>query len=514
MEQEIKQGFVPKKDMAFEQYLSALKGESRTNEVIFDDMKALWKQNPHNCVKSTVLIRQAAGSISLPCDGLQNEAITRLYWLAANQKATFAVNVAYFIQAGSWKDLICLMVKDLIENSWETRKLDWLFLRSVIAAGLVNEYSVDAVRATIPSIKIASELTTDVAKATNTIGKFLVIGFIGKPDKEGDFSSYKKYRKLKAHGTAEEWASVLEESMLKSIDFNRTKGKSLSMLVGPSYLKKKGLWEDYRTWIINSVEPKELLDIFKPFGLEHLTTPLPDYAQLTIDAQFEKVIARASKNPNIDSRTLVVRDISSSMEGAISNSGMSSYSLAKTLAMFFAKLNIGYFNNKYLVFTNEGCAMRELNGNTATEMWQNDSEIIYSEKNSLKKISDYFGTIQGTIAEGELPRHFLVITDDNILEESEETFKADMLSHGYSENYVNSISILKMHVANDMTADAVSEKFFFNIAKLTGSKYNKVKQGTERELYIQALNQDLLKRIVVIKMKKSVQFAKKGTSKA
>ena len=510
MEPEIKQGYVPRKDIAFEQYSLALQGETRTNEEIFDDMKVLWKQNPQNCVKSTVLIRQAAGSINLPCDGLQNEAITRLYWLAANQKATFAANVACFIQAGSWKDLICLMVKDLIENTWETRKLDWLFLRSVIAAGLVNEYSVDAVKAILPSIKIASELTTDISKANNAIGKFLVIGFIGKPDKEGDFSSYKKYRKLKSHGTAEEWASVLETSVLKSIDFNRTKGKSLSMLVGRAYLQKKNLWEEYKTWINGSVEPKELLDIFKPFGLEHLATPQPDYVELAINSQFEKAVAKASKNPNVDSRTLVVRDISSSMEGAIGNTGMSSYSLAKTLAMFFAKLNIGYFNNKYLVFTNEGCAMRELNGNTASEMWQNDSEIIYSEKNSLKKISDYFGTIQGTIAEGELPRHFIVITDDNILEESEEVFKADMLAHGYSENYVNSIKILKMYVANDMTSDAVSEKFFFDVAKLTGSKYNKVKQGTEREQYVRALNQDLLRRIVVIKMKKPVQFAKKG----
>ena len=89
-----------------------------------------------------------------------------------------------------------------------------------------------------------------------------------------------------------------------------------------------------------------------------------------------------------------------------------------------------------------------------------------------------------------------------------------MLSHGYSENYVNSISVLKMHVANDMTSEAISEKFFFDIAKLTGSKFNKAKLGTDRELYIQALNQDLLKRIVVIKMKKSVQFAKKGAQKA
>lgn len=512
MEPEIKRG--PKRDIAFEQYSNALKGESRTNEDVFNDMKALWKQNPHNCVKSTVLIRQAAGAINLPCDGLQNEAITRLYWLAANQKATFAANIAYFIQAGSWKDLICLMVKDLTENKWDGRKLDWLFLRSVIAAGLVNEYSVDAVKAILPAIKIASELTTETAQAANTIGKFLVIGFIGKPDKEGDFSSYKRYRKLKAHGTAEEWTSILEESVLKDLDFNRTKGKSLSTLVGPAYLKKKGLWEDYKAWITNSVEPKELLDIFKPFGLEHLATPLPDYMQLTIDSQFEKVIARASKNPSVDSRTLVVRDISSSMEGAIGTTGLSSYSLAKTLAMFFSKLNIGYFNNKYLVFTNEGCAMRELNGNTATEMWQNDSEIIYSEKNSLKKISDYFGTIQGTIAEGELPKHFLVITDDVVEEETEESFKADMLSHGYSENYVNSISVQKMHVANDMTADVVNEKLLFDVAKLTGSKFSKAKLSTDRELYMQALNQDLLKRIVVIKMRKPVQFAKKGTQKA
>lgn len=498
MEPEIKR--TSKRD--FEQYFAALKNETREDAAIYNDMKALWKQNPHSCVKTTVLIRQAVGSINLPCDGLQKEAITRLYWLAANQKATFAANIAYFIQAGSWKDIICLMVKDLLDNSWDGRKLDWLFLRSVLAAGLVNESSVDDVRAILPSIKIASELTTDVAKATNTIGKFLVIGYIGKPDKEGDFSSYKKYRKLKSHGTASDWSAVLEESVLKTIDFNRTKGKSLSSLVGPAFLQKRGFYEDYKSWITKAVEPKDLLDIFKPFGPKHLANKLPDFMELTINTQFDKLIAKASKNPSIDSRTLVVRDISSSMEDTTND--VSSYSLAKALALFFAKLNIGYFHNKYLVFTNEGCALRELEGNTATEMWQNDSEIIYSEKNSLKKVSDYFGTIQGTIAEGELPKHFLVVTDEEV---NEESFKEDMLAHGYSENYVSSISVTILHVTNDSLN--LSE-----VAKLTGSKFNQAKPSTDRELYMQALNQDLLKRIVVIKMKKPIQFAKKGTLKA
>ena len=82
-----------------------------------------------------------------------------------------------------------------------------------------------------------------------------------------------------------------------------------------------------------------------------------------------------------------------------------------------------------------------------------------------------------------------------------------MLAHGYSENYVSSISVTILHVTNDSLN--LSE-----VAKLTGSKFNQAKPSTDRELYMQALNQDLLKRIVVIKMKKPIQFAKKGTLKA
>ena len=104
------------------------------------DMYKLWSINPKKCLQLAVYIRLITREtqIVLPNEtitldvqrgqGLKNEGIMRMLWLAMHHKPTFMANMPYFIAAGSWKDVFEKMSLDLQYHGWEGRKLDWNFM--------------------------------------------------------------------------------------------------------------------------------------------------------------------------------------------------------------------------------------------------------------------------------------------------------------------------------------------------------------------------------------------------
>ena len=517
----------------------------RSYEEVAKDMEKLWKLNPTNCIRIAAVAKQVATNMvskveasteenmNLQDFSLTNEGILRMFWLASKQKITFAANVAYFISVGSWKDIFSLLTIDIMMNGWNHRKLDWVFLKSVIVAGLINEDTVDEVKKHLPSIKSNGDMTTDVAKANNEIGKFLSIGFYGKPEHEGDFSSYKKYRKLKSNGVTGEFLQAVKKNNLLDLDLTKTRGKSLCSLVGDPYLKELGTYSEYADLMMQSlanVSKFSIFDVFKSYGSRHIAKTIPSYERWTIEAWFQNAVDSARKNPKISTSTLVVRDISSSNEGIVPSIGMSSYAIAKSLALFFSTLNTGYFHDKYLIFTNTGCELRQFKGEHVHDKWINDSELLYSENNSLAKISGYFASIKSqNISEGELPREFLIISDEGLAIESLEGFKLDLIESGYSENYVNSIKVTVLHLPNKLgqskdevvNIKEISEDLTYIVGmnnsvlfKLTGSKSGKMAARTSKEYYNEIMDSMPYCKMRPVQFKKSIKFAKAGTTKA
>lgn len=222
------------------------------------DMYKLWSINPKKCLQLAVYIRLITREtqIVLPNEtitldvqrgqGLKNEGIMRMLWLAMHHKHTFMANMPYFIAAGSWKDVFEMMSLDLQYHGWEGRKLDWNFMRKVILAGLANGHTSELVKKYLPTIRSMKECKTVESQARTIIGQYLASCIYGKKkDKKADKetadsrAAQRRYRKLKQSGTAHTWQQLISQKKLLELDFNTIHGRALSLLVGSKFLKIK-----------------------------------------------------------------------------------------------------------------------------------------------------------------------------------------------------------------------------------------------------------------------------------
>ena len=96
--------------------------EPRSYKEVAKDMELLWSLDPKLCLKLAVYIRLITRKSKVVKDdgsieelevqrgqGLKNEGIMRMLWLAINQPKTFKSNFAYFVAAGSWKDVFQML---------------------------------------------------------------------------------------------------------------------------------------------------------------------------------------------------------------------------------------------------------------------------------------------------------------------------------------------------------------------------------------------------------------------
>lgn len=474
-----------------------LKRESdRTPREIFKDMETLWRVSSTDCLKFIcyAIVKNSP------------EAKYQLYWLASRHKATFAENAYIILQLSSWETIIELMFIDVQLNSWQTRRLDWLFFRQLVAAGLMNETLTNKVRKALPAIKSVKDITNESSKIYSDIAKFFALGFFGKPEIEGDYSTFKKYRKLRT--------SNLELSY--TIDNFK---KSLVIVAGLDYAHKHDNVDDYLQtlqkctdsnlrninecirWIENpNISPINILEVNDYWESLNVQTP----------------------------STLVVRDISSSMEGIVPAVQISSCAISKALAMLYAKCNKGYFTNKYLVFTQDGCKIHTIDDEPFFAAWQSNSEIIYSENNSLMKIAAFYKELT-KVSEGELPRRIIVVSDGDFAEfedKNYEAFREEMLKNGYSEYYLDNLQIVILDLLNTAS---VNETNAFITETIEESNFLYVK-GYNPKLMSQLFGQDLTSRVMdsytdvtsytpytklkVVQYSKSITIAKKTSKKA
>ena len=150
--------------------------EPRSYEEAAKDMQLLWSQNPLQCLKLTVYIRLITRKSKVVTkhstevldtqrgQGLRNEGILRLLWVAVNHPEVFKANVPYFIAAGSWKDLFQMLSLDLQYHGWNGRKLDW-------NSDNIMEYCVDGIHFNQDkgSVEVAKEIIKFMKKMNGVI---------------------------------------------------------------------------------------------------------------------------------------------------------------------------------------------------------------------------------------------------------------------------------------------------------------------------------------------------------
>lgn len=522
--------------------------EPRTYEEVAKDMYKLWSINPKKCLQLAVYIRLITREtqVNLPessetlevqrGQGLKNEGIMRMLWLAIHHKQTFMANMPYFIAAGSWKDVFEMMSLDLQYHGWKGRKLDWNFMRMTILAGLTNPNTSELVKKYLPTIRAIKECKTVESQARTIIGQYLASCLYGKTEESKNCSdsrtAQRKYRLIKSSGTAHKWQQLISQKNLLEIDFNTIHGRALSLLVGSKFLKNHGLVEKYQKWIASKPVAKYtgfVHELFAPLGTNYYIPTLPEYQEMTINKQFEGLVETARKGMNTNSRLLVVRDISGSMTQPAHGTTMSSYAIGKAMALYFSELLDGPFRGVYASFSRE-CKLCKWQGTTPIAKWKNDTDSNFGSTN-LQSVARLFVKLRTSmgVSESEFPIGALLISDgefNNCGNVSNFTqFRRTLLEGGFSKEYVDNFKLILWDLPNGYYSKGIRPKFedfadapnnFYisgydpsSIAFILGTDYHKAAPKNATELFKAAMDQELLNRLVVADTPKKKAIAKK-----
>lgn len=508
-----------------DQFASASKYRTpRKYSEIAKDMETLWSQNPLLTLKLLVYLRLITRVCRFPDgtltkttqrgQGLKHESIMRMIWLIVNHPEVFIKNVAIFISAGSWKDLITMMQYDAMYNG-EDHSFDWRILIEVIAKGLENSNTSHLIRKYLPTIRAKSKCKTVEAQADNLVAKAICRQLFGKKSSEKSGHTYELYRKLKVQGEAHEWQQAISQRDFMSINFDTIPGKALQLLVNSKFLENQGLEAKYEAWISNKPIAKYtgyVYELFSPFENKS-PYAVKEYQKNTVNAQFEQLIEVASKGMKKGENGLIcVLDSSGSMSGTLTGVNTSAYTIAKTMTLFFSELLKGRFHNHYFEFSNT-TEYRQFKGSTPWEKYHSNNSRITANTDFISVASKFVEILKTGVMEEEFPSGMLCLSDgefDRPYSNSDKavaTFRETLLKGGFSKKFVDNFKIILWDIPNgyygkstpkfEELADSPNTIHIGGldgsiVAFLLGNEISQKVPSTSEELFEAAMDQEIL----------------------
>jgi hypothetical protein len=485
---------------------------------IAKDCEILWAENPLLTVCFLFYVRMITRVVSL-FNGLstklsqkggemRHEGIMRMIWLSQKAPSTFIKNIGLFISVGSWKDIFTMLQYDLVYNGWEGRVLDWKALGGLILSGLENDKTSNLVKKYLPQIKANSACKTVEAQADNMIAKWICSLLFGNKQTAAE---YKKYRLMKTSGTAHEWQKLISQHKFDRINFDTIHGRALKLLSRSKFLKNAGLEAKYAKWI-GSDEAKVKYTGFVHELFEKLPgslTGLPANERDTINKQFDVLVTKAKDVPS-ETKFIVVRDTSSSMNAEAQGTKMSSNHIAKALALYFAEFLEGAFKDHFIEF-NTDAKMHTWKGKTPLEKWYNDT-CGYIGSTNFQSVIDLFIRLkrQG-IAESEFPTGILCISDGEfnpaaLGKTNVDAARAKLEAAGFSKKFCKNFVICLWNIPNRYYSGDQKVKFetygdvpnVFYLSGYSGSVVSFLLTGKATnadELFQEAMDQEILNMI-------------------
>jgi hypothetical protein len=485
------------------------------------DCELLWGSDPLTSVKFIHYLRTITRKVNLfdgsitdePQKGgeLKFEPIMRMIWLSQKSPEVFWKNIGLFVSLGSWHDIFTMLQYDLVYNGWDNRKLDWNKFGSLILSALNNEKTNNLVKKYLPQVKARSDCKTVESQANCLIAKWICSLLFGPKDNS---YNYKQYRKLKTSGTAHDWQKLISQRKFESIEFDKIHGRALNLLVRSKFLKNQNLSDKYAKWV---GDPKTSV---KYTGFVHeLFSKLPvslsgleKHTQDTINKQFATLVEKGkSDKKETSTRFLVARDISTSMKANAVGVTMSSFDVAKAIALYFSEFLTGPFANSYLTFESS-VTMHQWVGNSALEKWYNDRTNPFGSTNFQGVIDLFVKLKRDGISEEDFPTGVIAISDGDFNpthcgKTNVDAAKAKLRGAGFSDSFVNNFEIVLWNIPNgfysrpeaqfETTANETGAYYFSGLSPSVIQFITGCEVLTPRQVFDKALDQEILNMVTL-----------------
>ncbi len=486
---------------------------------ISNDCSTLWAEDKETFVKFTIYIRMISRKTNIyllnistkePQSGaeLKHEGIMRMVWLHTKAPDLFWENIGLFISAGNIKDIFTMLKYDLVYNGWDNRVLDWEKMGQFILTLLGDTSSLNLVKKYLPQIRSNTACTTVESQANNIVAKWICSLLFG--NKDGNYSSYRKYRKLKVSGTAHEWQQIISRKEFDKLDFKKIHGRALNLLVKSKFLKNQNLSDKYQGWV-------KVQETIKYTGFVHellceLSTNRETLFQQTVDKQFLEVVNKVKNGDENLTKFIVVRDTSGSMGSTATGTKFSSGDIAKALALYFSEFLTGDFAGHWIEFSSTA-KLHKWKGSTPSERWYNDSSSYVGNTNFQSVINLFVKMKKQGIDESNFPTGILCISDgefdsSSLSKTNVESALEKLMNAGFSRHYVDNFKIVLWNIQNSFYGRNSGSKFetfgdVKNVYYLSGYSAGNVKfimnnkVETAEDLFNEALNQELISLVKV-----------------
>ena len=505
------------------------------------DCELLWAEDQLKTIKFIFYLRIISRSSQLP-DGtklspqkggeLKHEALWRMIWLQLKAKESFWKNAWLIPAVGSWKDIFKMLSTDLQFNGFQGRKFDWNAFGTLLLEGLKNPNTSDLIKKYLPQLKANSSATTLAAQANVLNAKWLVNQLFGnfvptgdeKADGMAKAKRYRAYRLLKTSGKAHSWQKLISQRKYAELEFDKIHGRALRLVVRSKFLKNHDLQERYEAWITKPETTSvkftgfvhELFQDFDKVGYYSSAkysslASVPTYIAETVNKQFNELVNKAKSKEEASTRFIVVRDTSGSMSSKATGSDMSSYSIAKAMALYFSEFLTGEFAGSWIEF-NSGAKMHKWRGNTPLEKWYNDHSECVANTNFQAVIDLFINIKRQGVAEEHFPEGLLCISDGEFDRSSTSDTEFEraitkLRVAGFSEEYLSKFLIILWDIPNGYYGGRTTSQFesydtitsgVLHIAGYNASLIQFLSDGkvtTQQELMETALSQDILQLI-------------------
>lgn len=523
------------------------------NEV-YADMEKLWATDALMTLKLEGYVRGITRQPifngkkldTLKAQGLKSEAKFRLAWIAENHPSTYKKNLPIFVAEGSWKDLFDVLEILLSYNGVgiATHMPAWNDTINFVIESLADEGQNNLIKKYLPTIRAIKNLSLH-RQCSTFIGRAIAQKLFPNVNKS---SAYKKYRQLKASGTAHDWEQAISRQQFNKLPtmFGKIAGRALSALTksriktwdgktadGTSWIQRHNLEDAYRKWIAAQPVAKFTgfaFELFNPlcqsigWGNYVGYNKLETYQLDTINKQFAELLKK-SKTANNKSNFIVALDSSASMTEKVRGIEMSSWHVGLAMGLYFSELLAGRFTNTILEFNSE-CEVRTFNGKTYTDKYTSFQPGCWGDTNFLSVALTFAQLKKQGYSESEFPTGVICISDgewgrsENSLYGKGNKitvfneFLQNLRDAGFSEEFVNNFTIVLWDIPNEYYGTSIRPKFesladernFFYMSGFdgaaitfltTGDKKTKLIPKTPEELFNTAMDQELLNKLRV-----------------
>lgn len=461
--------------------------------------------------QTNVMSRDCKNLIKLPTQtgaGLKYEAINRMYWVGDNHREEFERLLPLFISVGSWKDFFQLWRIDILKNNitsldYKGRSLNWEHLMAVIK-GCIND---NLLLKYLPAYVCSKKRTTNTKIANSLIAKYIMNNLFRNG---GRIKKNVMYRQLK-NGTAYDWQVKISQELYNSIDFDTIAGRALMLLTNGKFLENHGLEEKFYKWIKEKNTAKFKGYVYELFA--NYRNDYPQWKKYLINKQFDTLLADGDET---NSNLLVVMDASGSMESNVPGTNVTSYVVAKAMALYFSYSLKGTFANSFACFSNN-CELHKWNGNTPTDKWESWYNEDYCGNTNFQSVIDLFIRLKyNGVPEKDFPKGILCLSDgefdrlqDNTMTNYEKAIKR-LEKAGFTEDCIRNFIIILWDIPNDFYCDGGRKETVYegngnfiymsgydaNLVKFifTGKKGENTPLSTEK-VFENAMNQEALRMV-------------------